>query len=101
LQAPLTDWGFQLPVEIRDQMHTVESRSYYVASIFAARVTVPQDSGLIVNISSRGAIKCTGNVSYNVVMAGVDMLTLASAEALRRQALCFEVTVWGTSVQEA
>lgn len=44
---------------------------------------VPRHSGLIVNISSIGAIKYTGNVSYNVVKAAVDMLTLTTAAELR------------------
>ena len=43
-----------------------------------------QKHGLIVNVSSIGAIKYTGNVSYNVVKAGVDMLTTGTAEELRK-----------------
>ena len=74
---------WELPLEIWDEMHTVGLRSHYVASIFAAQMMVPRRSGLIVNISSMGAIKYTGNVSYNVVKAGVDMLTTATAEELR------------------
>lgn len=75
---------WELPIEIWDQMQVVGLRSYYVASVFAARMMAPQRGGLIVNISSGGAVKYTGNVSYNVVKAGVDMLSLASAEELRR-----------------
>ncbi len=75
---------WELPIEVWDEMHKVGLRSYYVASIFAARTMVSQRRGLIVNISSGGAAKYAGNVSYNVVKAGVDMLTLASAEELRQ-----------------
>ena len=74
---------WDLPVEEWDQMHVVGLRSYYVASACAVRLMVPRRSGLIVNISSRGAVKYTGNVSYNVVKAAVDMLTLSTAEELR------------------
>ncbi|GAC1655039.1 MAG: SDR family NAD(P)-dependent oxidoreductase [Candidatus Dormibacteraceae bacterium] len=74
---------WDLPVEEWDQMHAVGLRSHYVASACAARMMVPRRSGLIVNISSMGAIKYTGNVSYNVVKAAVDMLTLSTAEELR------------------
>jgi dehydrogenase/reductase SDR family protein 1 len=74
---------WELPVEEWDQMHAVGLRSHYVASACAARMMVPRRSGVIVNISSLGAIKYTGNVSYNVVKAAVDMLTLSTAEELR------------------
>jgi len=74
---------WELPVEEWDQMHAVGLRSHYIASACAARMMVPRRSGLIVNISSIGAIKYTGNVSYNVVKAAVDMLTLSTAEELR------------------
>jgi dehydrogenase/reductase SDR family protein 1 len=73
-ESALQDW---------DEMNAVGLRSHYVASIFAARMMIPQRRGLIVNISSIGAIKYTGSVSYNVVKAGVDMLTMGTAEELR------------------
>jgi dehydrogenase/reductase SDR family protein 1 len=76
-----------------DRMHAVGLRSHFVASGFAARMMVPMRRGLIVNVSSLGAIRYTGNVSYNVVKAGVDMLTLAMAEELRPYDV-FVVSVW-------
>ena len=74
---------WDLPLDEWDQMHAVGLRSHYVSSACAARMMVPPRSGLIVNISSVGAIKYTGNVSYNVVKAAVDMLTLSTAAELR------------------
>ena len=73
-EMPLDDW---------DMMVAVGLRSHYVASLLAARMMVPQQSGVIVNVSSIGAVRYMGNVPYNVVKAGVDMLTLATAEELR------------------
>jgi dehydrogenase/reductase SDR family protein 1 len=84
---------WELPVVIWDQMHAVGLRSHYVASIFAARIMIPQRSGLIVNISSFGATRYTGNVSYNVVKAAVDMLTLSTAHELRPHGVAV-VSVW-------
>jgi dehydrogenase/reductase SDR family member 1 len=82
--GPREDARFwELPVEEWDQMQAVGLRSHYVASACAARMMVPRRGGLIVNISSRGAIRYTGNVAYNVVKAAVDMLTLSTAEELR------------------
>ncbi len=89
---PVEEWDQMHAVGLRshyiasaewDQMHAVGLRSHYIASACAARMMVPRRSGLIVNISSIGAIKYTGNVSYNVVKAAVDMLTLSTAEELR------------------
>lgn len=74
---------WDLPVGEWDQMQAVGLRSSYIASACAARTMIPQRSGLIVNISSIGTIKYTGNVSYNVVKAAVDMLTLSTAQELR------------------
>jgi dehydrogenase/reductase SDR family protein 1 len=87
--APFWD----LPIDIWDQMHVVGLRSHYVASIFAARVMVPASKGLIVNVSSAGAVRYTGNVSYNVVKAAVDMLTLSTAEELRQHGVAV-VSIW-------
>lgn len=84
---------WELPVDIWDQMHAVGLRSHYVASIFAARIMVPQRSGLILNVSSRGAVRYSGNVSYNVVKAAVDMLTLSTAEELRQHGVAV-VSLW-------
>jgi dehydrogenase/reductase SDR family protein 1 len=83
-ESALQDW---------DEMNAVGLRSHYVASIFAARMMIPQRRGLIVNISSMGAIKYTGSVSYNVVKAGVDMLTMGTAEELRPHSVAV-VSLW-------
>src|SRR4029077_6940041 len=92
--GPREDAPFwELPIETWDLMHVVGLRSHYVASIVAARIMVPQGHGLIVNISSRGAVMYTGNVSYNVVKAAVDMLTLSTAEELRAHHVAV-VSLW-------
>ena len=82
--GPREDAPFwQLPVADFDDMVAVGLRSHYVASACAARMMVPRRSGVIVNISSVGAVKYTGNAAYNVVKAAVDMLSLGTAEELR------------------
>ena len=92
--GPREDLPFwELPVEEWDMMHAVGLRSHYVASSFAARMMTRQKGGLIVNVSSIGAIKYTGNVSYNVVKAAVDMLTMSAAEELRKHNVAV-VSVW-------
>jgi dehydrogenase/reductase SDR family protein 1 len=81
------------PFEEWDLMHTVGLRSHFVASAMAARMMVPQKEGLIINVSSAGAIMYSGNVSYGVVKAGVDMLTLTTAQELRDYGVAV-VSVW-------
>ncbi len=84
---------WEQPLEIWDLMHTVGLRSHFVASAQAARLMIGQGHGLIVNVSSAGAVRYTGHVSYNVVKAGVDMLTLATAEELHDRGIAV-VSVW-------
>ncbi len=92
--GPPEDTKFwEQPLDIWDDMHAVGLRSSFVASGVAARMMIPQSRGLIVNVSSAGAIMYTGHVSYNVVKAGVDMLTLAMAEELRAHGVAV-VSVW-------
>jgi dehydrogenase/reductase SDR family member 1 len=83
-EQPVTHW---------DDMHAVGLRSHFVSSLAAARLMVPRGRGLIINVSSAGAIMYTGHVAYNVVKAGVDMLTLATAQELKESGVVV-VSVW-------
>jgi dehydrogenase/reductase SDR family protein 1 len=84
---------WEQPLSIWDDMHAVGLRAAFVASVIAVRTMIAQQRGVIVNVSSLGAVRYTGNVSYNVVKAGVDMLTLATAEELRAHGVAV-VSVW-------
>src|SRR5262245_35435233 len=74
-------------------MVAVGLRSHFVATACAARAMLPAGRGLILNISSLGAIQYTGHVGYNMVKAGVDMLTLAAATELRDHGIAV-VSLW-------
>jgi dehydrogenase/reductase SDR family protein 1 len=84
---------WEQPLEVWDLMHAVGLRSHFVASVHAARAMISAGRGLIVNVSSIGAIKYTGHVSYNVVKAGVDMLTAGTAVELRDHGVAV-VSLW-------
>jgi dehydrogenase/reductase SDR family protein 1 len=84
---------WEQPFEVWDRMQSVGLRSSFVASVCAARIMVRQGHGLIVNISSAGAVMYTGHVGYNVVKAGIDMLTLATAQELHASGVAV-VSVW-------
>jgi dehydrogenase/reductase SDR family member 1 len=62
-----------------------------------ARLAAPQmiarARGLIVNVSSSGSVKFSGNVAYGVGKAGVDKLTSDLAEALRSAGVAV-VSIW-------
>src|SRR5438093_4057684 len=66
-----------------DAMFQAGVRAHYVASQFAARMMVQQQSGLIVNISFWAAQKYLGNVAYGVSKAATDKLTADMARELR------------------
>ena len=92
--GPPEDTPFwEQPIEVWDRMQAVGLRSSFVASSCAARIMVRQQRGLIVNISSIGAVRYTGHVGYNVVKAAVDMLTLATAQELHEHGVAV-VSVW-------
>lgn len=78
--------GYQFweqPLALWDRLLTVWLRSHYVASVFAARLMVPRRRGLIVNISSVGAIQRIFSVPYGVGKPGIEKLTADTAEELR------------------
>jgi dehydrogenase/reductase SDR family member 1 len=73
-QQPLWRW---------DAMFQAGVRAHYVAGQLAAQVMVPQNSGLIVNISFWAAQKYIGNVAYGVSKAATDKMTADMAIELR------------------
>jgi dehydrogenase/reductase SDR family member 1 len=95
--TPVGAWDkipfWELPLELWDRLITVGLRSYYVASVFAARCMVAQRRGLIVNISSLGARVHFREVPYGVGKAGVEKLTADTAEELRPHGVAV-VSVW-------
>ena len=64
-------------------------RAAYVASAFAARMMVEQQSGLIVNISFWAAQKYIANVAYGAAKAAVDKMTADMAHEAEK----FNITV--------
>lgn len=67
--------AWELPIELWDDVIGVGLRSHYVASVYAARLMVPERKGLIVNVSSHGSREYLMGVIYGVGKAGVEKLT--------------------------
>jgi NAD(P)-dependent dehydrogenase (short-subunit alcohol dehydrogenase family) len=66
--------AWQQPLEAWDEVHRVGLRSAYVASVLAAPIMVRQQDGLMVNISSMGAVSYLHSVAYGTAKAGLDKL---------------------------
>ena len=83
-ETPISDW---------DALIDVGSRSAYVATHHAARVMAPAGRGLIVNISSAGAVRYFHHLVYGIGKAALDRLTRDAARPLRPYGVTI-VSVW-------
>ncbi len=85
---------WELPVQAWDQVLGIGLRSHYVAGVYAAPLLFKADQpGLIVNISSSGAVSYGHNVVYGVGKAGLDKMTADMAIELRPHGISV-VSVW-------
>lgn len=84
---------WEVPLGIWDDLIAVGLRSHYVATWFAAPIMTRQGGGLIVNVSSRGAVMKLGLVPYSVAKAALDRMTADTAEELRDFGVTV-VSVW-------
>ena len=73
---------WDLPIEAWDEIVGVGTRSHYVASVHAAPLLFAAGGGLIVNVSSSGAITYAHNVVYGVGKAAIDKMTADMAVEL-------------------
>lgn len=75
---------WEQPIWRWDAMFDGGVRAAYVASAFAARMMVEQQSGLIVNISFWAAQKYIANVAYGAAKAAVDKMTADMAHDVEK-----------------
>jgi len=83
-ETPISDW---------DVMMDVGTRSAYVATHHAAQVMVAAESGLIVNVSSAGAVRFFHHIAYGIGKAALDRLTKDAARPLAAHGVAV-VSVW-------
>jgi dehydrogenase/reductase SDR family protein 1 len=76
-----------------DHTFQIGVRSHYMASVLAAPLLMKQLGGLIVNVSSPGAVGYTHNVVYGVAKAALDRMTADMALELRPH-LVSVVSIW-------
>jgi dehydrogenase/reductase SDR family protein 1 len=82
--ADITQW---------DMYHGVGLRSHYVCSAYAAKVMAKRQAGLIVNVSSAGAVQYFRCVAYGAAKAALDKMTADTAIELRRYGVSV-VSIW-------
>jgi dehydrogenase/reductase SDR family protein 1 len=84
---------WELPVEMWDHAHTVGFRSHYVGARLAVPLMLERRHGLIINISSEGAVRYFFNAAYHAAKAGLDKLSCDMAYELRPHGIAV-VSLW-------
>ncbi|WP_328391805.1 SDR family NAD(P)-dependent oxidoreductase [Nocardia sp. NBC_00416] len=85
---------WELPLRAWDQVLGIGLRSHYVACVSAAPLLFQASRpGVVVNISSSGAVSYGHNVVYGVGKAGLDKMTADMAVELRPHGVAV-VSVW-------
>ncbi|HWE54216.1 MAG TPA: SDR family NAD(P)-dependent oxidoreductase [Acidimicrobiales bacterium] len=84
---------WEVPARGWDETFRVGVRSHYVASVLAAPLLMNGLGGLIVNVSSPGAISYSHNVVYGVGKAAIDRMTADMAHELAPH-LVSVVSIW-------
>jgi dehydrogenase/reductase SDR family protein 1 len=93
LAAWLSKPFWTLPTQCWDEVIDIGLRSHYVASALVAPSMVEAGTGLIVNVSSSGAVSYAHNVAYGVGKAGLDKMTADMAHELAPHDVAV-VSVW-------
>ena len=83
---------WEVPAEAWDRSFAIGVRSHYVASVLAAPLLL-DGGGLIVNISSPGAVSYTHNTVYGVAKAALDRMTADMAHDLEGHRVAV-VSLW-------
>jgi NAD(P)-dependent dehydrogenase (short-subunit alcohol dehydrogenase family) len=84
---------WETPLDWYDTLMGPGTRGAYVASAFAARIMVPQKSGLIVNVSALGAQYFYQHVAYGMGKAALDKLSKDAGRQLREYGIPV-ISIW-------
>ncbi|GMU78874.1 MAG: short-chain dehydrogenase [Acidimicrobiia bacterium] len=100
----LTAWlgrpFWELPIEAWDETIGIGTRSHFVAARAAVPLLLANAGGLIVNVSSSGAVQHAHNVPYGVGKAALDKMTADMAHELAPHAIAV-VSIWPGLVRTA
>lgn len=88
---------YEQPASMWDEINSVGLRSNYIAAWHAAKMMVPAQQGLIVNVSSAGGLRYLFNVAYGVGKAANDRMAADMAVELRKKNVAC-VSLWPGAV---
>ncbi|GAB1603415.1 dehydrogenase/reductase SDR family member 1-like [Argonauta hians] len=89
---------WEQPVSIWDDINVVGLRNHYVCSVHAAKMMVPNKSGLIVIVSSAGGLSYTFNVAYGIGKEACDRMAADFAVELKKYDVAC-ISLWPGFVQ--
>jgi len=75
---------WEQPIEKWDVMFNAGLRAHFTASKFAVPLMIPQQKGIIINISAGDLGKYLGNVMYDVVKNAIDRLAFGMSIELKK-----------------
>jgi dehydrogenase/reductase SDR family protein 1 len=84
---------WELPVAAWDEVIDIGVRSHYVAAVFGVPMMLDAGHGLVVNVSSSGAVEYAHNLVYGVGKAALDRMTADMAHELRDRGVAV-VSIW-------
>ena len=73
---------WELPLDAWDEVIDIGARSHYVAARFGVPLMFARGGGLVVNVTSSGAVQYAHTVTYGVGKAAVDKMTADMAHEL-------------------
>jgi NAD(P)-dependent dehydrogenase (short-subunit alcohol dehydrogenase family) len=84
---------WELPLDAWDEVIDIGARSHYVAAHFGVPLMFSRGGGLVVNVTSSGAVQYAHTVTYGVGKAAVDKMTADMAHELAGRGVVV-VSVW-------
>lgn len=81
------------PVEQWDCINGVGLRNHFLCTVYASRMMVERNDGLIVNVSSSGGLKYLFNAAYGIGKAACDRMASDCAHELRDKNVAM-VSLW-------
>jgi len=84
---------WELPIAAWDEVIDIGVRSHYLAAKLAVPLMLTQKQGLVVNVSSSGAVQYAHNVVYGVGKAALDKMTADMAHELESHDIAV-VSLW-------
>lgn len=84
---------WEQPPEFWDIVNNVGLRNHYICAVYAARMMVPRNKGLIVNVSGAPGLTYVFNCAFGIGKEACDRMAADCAHELRKHNVAF-VSLW-------